>query len=47
MTETNALISQYPPCFYCPLPSEYIEPKLDDGEVINVCKKHFHYRHMG
>lgn len=47
MINNNVTDSQYPPCFYCLSPSEYLEPKVDDGEIINVCKKHFHYRHMG
>lgn len=39
--------TKLPPCFYCPEESKYSEPELKTGVLIDVCEKHFHFKHMG
>ena len=34
-------------CYFCNNKAEYDQPKLDTGEIIEVCPTHFTYRYMG
>ena len=34
-------------CYYCDAKAEFTQPSKDNGEIIDVCKKHFIYMYMG
>jgi len=37
---------RYPKCFYCPDKPLYTQPDKSTGKIVDVCDKHFIFKHM-
>ena len=34
-------------CYYCDEQAKYIQPGKNTGKIIEVCEKHFDFKHWG
>lgn len=34
-------------CYYCNEKAKYTQPEKDTGSIIDVCEKHFEFKHWG